>query len=72
MARCLCGCGGETDRTWVHGHDSRALWNLIEMTHGFRTTEQFLAHHGYGPGGRNLHQAYQAYLKARQDESGLR
>ena len=72
MAKCLCGCGEETHRRWAQGHDSRALWKLIEMRYGSRTTEQFLEYHGYGPGGRNLHQDYQAFEKARQGESRLR
>ncbi len=27
---CACGCGGETSRTWVQGHDGEALREALE------------------------------------------
>ena len=51
--QCVCGCGRETSRDFAEGCDQSARTRLIELKYG--TTVQFLEHHGYGRGGRNLH-----------------
>ena len=69
MAKCLCGCGEATGGTWVPGHDQKALWKIVEMKYGFKTTEELVAHHGYGTatGSRNLNQDYQAFKQHDRD-----
>ena len=51
---CACGCGRGTDGTWAMGHDRTATALLIKLKYG--DTLKFIERHGYGPGGRNLHQ----------------
>ena len=51
--KCVCGCGRETSKNFAEGCDQSARTRLIELKYG--TTVQFLEHHGYGRGGRNLH-----------------
>lgn len=50
--QCWCGCGGATKEWFVPGHDSEAVWHVIRTKYG--TTAQFLAHHGFGPDGKNI------------------
>jgi hypothetical protein len=51
---CWCGCGTEVRRGsfFASGHDKRAEGMLIRLRYG--GVAEFLAHHGYGAGGKNL------------------
>lgn len=51
--QCWCGCGSPTSRGafFVTGHDKRAESAVIKAEYG--TVPDFLAKHGYGPGGKN-------------------
>lgn len=49
---CWCGCGESTGSLFAPGHDKFAESALIKLEYG--SVAQFLADHGYGPGGRNL------------------
>jgi len=50
---CWCGCGTETARGsfFASGHDKVAEAAVILTLYG--GVPEFLAHHGFGPGGKN-------------------
>jgi len=56
---CWCGCGGETGRGsfFLPGHDKVAESAVILVE--YSGVPEFLAKHGYGPGGKNARQALQ-------------
>jgi hypothetical protein len=58
---CFCGCGAQTSigSYFLQGHDRRAESNVREMEYG--PVVNFLAHHGYGPGGKNVQDSYEAW-----------
>ena len=47
---CYCSCLEPTQRYFVPGHDSSALWFVMKQKYG--NTAAFLVAHGYGPGGK--------------------
>ena len=62
---CECGCGQETDQTFVPGHDSEALRMLLHLEGVLDHDEpiaDFLHRRGYGRNGRTLRRAYQDRL----------
>ena len=59
MQECACGCGRSTSANFAPGCDQRARTRLIELKYG--TTVHFLERHGYGRGGRNLHQEWERH-----------
>lgn len=54
---CWCGCGGETARGsfFRPGHDKIAESAVILVE--YAGVAEFLAKHGYGPGGKNARKA---------------
>ncbi len=58
---CFCGCGAETSirSYFLQGHDRRAESKVREMEYG--PVVNFLARHGYGPGEKNVQDAYEAW-----------
>ncbi len=58
---CWCGCGGETGRGsfFLPGHDKVAESAVILVE--YSGVPEFLAKHGYGPGGKNARQALQEW-----------
>ena len=58
---CFCGCGATTSigSYFLQGHDRRAESKVREMEYG--PVVYFLAHHGYGPGGKNVQDTYEAW-----------
>jgi hypothetical protein len=54
---CWCGCGTETPAVsfFLPGHDKVAESKVIMAEYG--SVADFLAAHGYGPGGRNPREA---------------
>lgn len=58
---CWCGCGEATGPKafFVPGHDRIAESGVIALRYG--GVAELLAHHGFGPGGRNLRDDLAAY-----------
>ena len=54
---CWCGCGETTPTRslFVPGHDRKAESRVIRAEYG--SVADFLAAHGYGPGGKNTQEA---------------
>lgn len=52
-----CGCGGKTSKGafFVSSHDRTAEAAILKLHFG-GTIPGMLAAHGYGPGGKNLHE----------------
>ena len=61
---CFCGCGDTASRGayFIAGHDRRVDKWLNEMLHG--NTVGRLINHGYGPGGKSLHDAHKQWKQA--------
>ena len=64
---CSCGCGERTEGPWAPGHDSKALWMLMELEFGVTSTKHLLARFGYERGRKNLHREYERW-KERSEE----
>jgi hypothetical protein len=58
---CWCGCGAETGigAFFAPGHDKRAEAAIVKVEYG--DVPSLLAKHGYGPGGKNAHEALRKY-----------
>ncbi|HUX48130.1 MAG TPA: hypothetical protein VMV76_02985 [Dehalococcoidia bacterium] len=61
--KCWCGCGEDVPRGsfFLAGHDRRAESAVILVEYG--SVVEFLAEHGYAPGGKNPQAALEAYRK---------
>jgi hypothetical protein len=68
---CWCGCGEPAARGsfFYPGHDAIAKTGVIAAVYGgdehVPMTVRLMIAHGFGPGGKNAHEAYEAY-KARK------
>jgi hypothetical protein len=53
IGKCWCGCGGDVgqNRFFAVGHDKFAEGHVTLTRYG--SVAAYLAHHGYGPGGKN-------------------
>jgi hypothetical protein len=58
---CWCGCGESVGRGafFVPGHDKRAEAAIVKVEYG--SVPDLLDRHGYGPGGKNAHEALKKY-----------
>lgn len=65
--RCWCGCGGETKRFFLPGHDSVALFSALRTEYG--DVPGFLNAHGYGPQTRSLSNSSESTGTTWQEES---
>jgi hypothetical protein len=64
---CWCGCGTAASRGafFAPGHDKRAEAAIVKVEYG--SVPDLLVKHGYGPGGKNAHEALMNYQKAGGD-----
>jgi hypothetical protein len=64
---CWCGCGERPGRgsRFRPGHDRFAESAVIRLVYG--SVPQFIAQHGYGPGGRNLRQELERRITRQED-----
>jgi hypothetical protein len=60
VGTCYCGCGGDTGGYWVTGHDHNALMMLAQLQWQSSETAQLVVNAGYGHGGQNLLDTWQA------------
>jgi hypothetical protein len=58
---CWCGCGESASRGafFVAGHDKIAESAVVKVEYG--SVPDLLDQHGYGPGGKNAHDALRKY-----------
>lgn len=60
---CWCGCGQQTKigSFFLSGHDRIAESAVVKMKYG--GVAEFIAHHGYGPDGKNAREELAAWRK---------
>jgi hypothetical protein len=63
VGECWCGCGDETSRGafFVSGHDKRGESAVVKVL--YKTVPDFMAEHGFGPGGRNASAELEAFRR---------
>ncbi|MEX2242606.1 MAG: hypothetical protein WD716_02040 [Fimbriimonadaceae bacterium] len=61
---CWCGCGKPTGKGayFVSGHDKKAESAVMQIRYG--GVAEMLVHHGFGPGGLNLHDEHAKWKAA--------
>ena len=60
---CWCGCGTETSigAFFAPGHDKIGESAIVKVVYG--SVPEMMAHHGFGPGGRNAQRELENYRK---------
>ena len=60
---CECGCGGTTTKSFVPGHDHKAIMMLLRLDYGMNIVD-FLHSRDYGRNRRNLYALHDEYKRS--------